>query len=331
VGKKNPATSFIFRDETNLEKYKIKTLGEMARFKTKKVVEEVTKLELDEIRFCVGLDLSFNSPGCAIYDRVTNRWYIAAFAQKAREDIGFYFATQNAEVWLLDVLPETSSDVVTYVHIEKHLMHFILTHIPAECREHHTEIQVEAYAFAAPSESGWNYKLHESTGIILRALYVERFLHVSRVVSGAWKRTVLANGKATKLDVVHFVATNARGPRINMLQILGYDETTLSLNDKNEYVIPTPTQDLADACAICMFIFTKRKVKVKQLLEIQTQVRTPAAKIKGFMLPLRKIDVTKKRKKIKPAPQPAFLQPDDRSKVSFWATTSKKTVSCDGL
>jgi len=294
----------------------------MARFKTKKIIKAVEPLSKSEIRFVAGFDLSLTSSACAIYDLQLKKWYICAFTQKAREDVKFYYATANAEVWLLDALPETHNDVLRYIHVEEHLMKFVCEHIPAQYRKDQTDVRIEQYAFVGPEHAGHSYKLHEIGGIIKRALWKHGFPHVTPVVVGAWKRTVVGKGNCTKLDVVQFIATH--GPKINFLTILGYDESTLAKDEKNQAVVPCPAQDFADASAIAMAAFTTRKSKQKQLAEIiATKAIMSAICVKGKPLAMRKVNIKKRKPKL--TVQPAFLPPTQDSSNSFWASPKHNT------
>ncbi len=293
----------------------------MSRFQTKKIIKDVEPIDKTKLRFAVGLDLSFNSPGCTIIDLQKDRYYHGAFTQKAREDVNFYYATSNAEVWLFDALPETHYDVLKYIHVEKLLMAFLIQHIPMEFRAHHTDVRIEQYAFADPSESGNNYKLHENGGIMKRGLYLNGFLHVLPVVNTAWKRTVIGKGDATKLEVIDFIATH--GPRINFLTILGYDDKTLAKDAKGRAIVPPPAQDLADSCAVALEVITIRKKKDKQLFEIETTKLPEAPRAKGKALKIRQVKTRKRKPPI--VMQPTFLEPTQESKISFWVI-QKKTL-----
>ena len=300
----------------------------MPRFHTKVVVPDLPALQLENVRFAVGLDLSHNSPGCAIFDAVLQKWYICGFAQLAREDVKFHYATEKAEVWLFDVLPTTHNDVLKYIHVEEHLMKFLCAHIPFELRAKYTDVRVEAYAFCCREESGYNFKLHESGGIIKRALHHAGFLHVTPIVTSQWKRTVINKGNCSKIDVIHFVAKY--GPMIDMLLILGYEESTLSKDEKGRLIVPSPCQDMADAVAIALEVFTKRVSIAKRKQDLlETVNQSQSQRVKGACLAIRKKTQSSK-KKLKlppPPPQPAFLPPTPQSLTSFWVSKPITTTT----
>jgi len=229
------------------------------------------------VRFAVGLDLSFKSPGFAIHDLHENKWYVYAFAKLVRDkDASLH--TQTTSVTLLPSLPGLVSkknlklltpserckrDMNCYLHVEKYLLIILDLHIPKDLRKKDvTKVLIEAYVFSAPEESGNNYKLHESGGIIKRALFLAGFEDVQIITDSEWKRTVVGHGKASKLDVVHFITNN--GPCVDMLKFLGYDETKLPPHKKGGIKVPSPSQDLADSSAIAMAVYTKRMAKKPQ-------------------------------------------------------------------
>jgi hypothetical protein len=91
---------------------------------------------------------------------------------------------------------------------------------------------------------------------------------------------VIGHGFASKLDIVHFIATH--GPCVNMLTLLGFDETLLPLDEKNRRIVPTPSQDLADSVAISMWLldsFHVKKPKKRRLS--QATLRTTKKKQTG--------------------------------------------------
>jgi len=210
----------------------------------------------DTLRFLVGFDLSFRSSACAVFDILQKKWFIMACACRQREvDIEYHH--NNVHIKLFPLRPE--GDVPSYLHVEGHFFDWLLKIIPKPLRRHATKVAIEAYVYADPSHSGYSYKLHELGGIIKRQLALTEFTDVQIVPNTTWKAQVIGHGFASKLDIVHFIATH--GPCVNMLTLLGFDETLLPLDEKNRRIIPTPSQDLADSVAISMWLLDSFHVK----------------------------------------------------------------------
>ncbi len=307
----------------NLNKEKKRKMP--SRSKTRIVIPQEEPLEKEDVLFAVGLDLSHKSPGCAIYDILRNKWHICGFAQFVREE-GFHQESADVEVRLLDMLPVTSTDVHKYMHVEKHLMKFLCDRIPQSARRNSTDVRIEQYVFSTAAKSGNNYKLHELGGVIKRALFVANFTHVTPVVPGQWKRTVVNKGNCGKIDVVHYVAKH--GPCIDVLKMLGYDEMSLPLDEKRQIIVPTPSQDLADAVALALEAITQRLSIAKRKIEIDLEekhnIELPPTKTTGTFMPIRKPSEKRRRTKFGTAanpvlPPPCFLEPTPQSKQSFWA------------
>ena len=276
-------------------------------------------------RFAVGLDMSVRSSGCAIHDRLTDMWYLCAFAQNKQEE-QFYYATSRASVTLFPKLPQESStvmhDLERYLHIKKHFVKFLCDHITPDLRTRpFTCVNIEAYAFPKPEEAGHSYKLHESCGIVKYELFLAGFDWFEPIVCSSWKADVIGHGRATKLDVVQFMKTH--GPCLDILTLFGYDETTLRVDAaKGDKKVPCPCQDLCDAPAIAMKVYTDKKTAKKR--SIAALEPTPATKMEaiavlvGRNLPKHKVNL-KRRKQFVPKQTP-FLAKTEQSRASFWTS-----------
>lgn len=239
------------------------------------------------LRFAVGLDLSFTSPGWTIYDIKLNKWCIYAFAQKKREKDTFY-QTENVTIQLLPEIPSDFTDVAKYVYMEHHIITTLDKHISKdECNQ--TMIFIEEYVFDA-NKCNNNYKLHEFGGIIKYALYKNNFFKVDTIVSGAWKKKVIGFGSSSKLNTIKFVSEN--GPCVNMLTVCGYREEDLRWDaQEKKYHVETPCEDLADSVCIAMAIFVTPHAKIKPLTDLQ---------LHELKTDLPTTNKNKKRKKIIP-------------------------------
>lgn len=257
-------------------------------------------------RFAIGLDLSFKSPGCAIHDLHENKWYIYSFAKLVREKNIAGFTHSNVYVELLPRRPQGKGiDMEKYLHVEKHLMKALCQRVPEELRSApYTCVFIEAYVFASREQSGHSYKLQESGGIIKRALHVAKFTNVGIITDSAWKCTVVGHGRASKIDTVHFISKN--GPCTDMLKFVGYEESKLNPTKPGGPVeVPSPCQDLADASAIAMSIYTvrakkppKKRVKIVTTTTSLQKPQTDVVQKKtSFWAPMVDVDSTLSKKK----------------------------------
>ncbi len=242
------------------------------------------------LRFALGFDLSFKSPGWAIHDLYLNKFYVYAFAQKCRE-LNTFFQNELTMVRLLPKIPDDLKlDVEKYVYMEKYIHQTLDKHVPINLRDATTtKVLIEEYVYQSDrSKCGYNFKLHEFGGIIKRMLYVSKFESVNPIVASSWKKKVLGYGVSSKLNTIKFLCEN--GPRVNFLEICGYNEEDLTWDaSKKCYHVETPCEDLADASAICLAVFITNK-KIKKTKKEQFQIDD-------------NLKLTKKRKKIIPIKQ----------------------------
>jgi len=214
------------------------------------------------VRFYVGLDLSFRSPGCAIYDAQDDKWCVIGFVTRVRERGFCARPSKNVLVRLLPEKPDDNGDMGAYLHIERELVGTICELIPKKEHETNCRVRLEAYAYVDRAKSGYDYKMHELGGIIKRQLFLSGFLQTDTIVQSSWKAHVVGRGDAPKIHVVHHVKDNA--PFLDVLGILGFREEELPLNEKGYRKVPTPCQDWADAICITKSMFVPPPAKKKK-------------------------------------------------------------------
>jgi hypothetical protein len=198
-------------------------------------------LSLQNMVVVVGLDLSLTSPGVAIYDTCTKLWSLYGFAQRVREQQ----QSLAPPICLLPPIPAgTRSNEERYEYIRRHIVDDILSRYADEAE---VLVGIEAYAFGAKG-AGHSYKLQELGGVLKHSLWV-RFPGWTQVLipPTKWKKSTTGNGRATKLEVVEYVAAN--GPCLPLVAMLG---TPLGRNG----AVPSPAQDLADAVCIVLSLLT---------------------------------------------------------------------------
>lgn len=195
----------------------------------------------------VGLDMSKNSAAMALYLIRAKSWRAFAFAQRQKEE-SFVYRQPNIKVELLPRVPKTECDLKVYHHTSHHLMKVLNRFIT----EHHIQrdkvaIFIEDYVhLPRGSKFGSNHghKLHENCGIFKYVLFTNGLKNMFIVNNKTWKAKVVANGNASKKDVVDHIAKNE--PCVDMLKIL-------KLKISASGIVPNPAQDLADACAIVKY------------------------------------------------------------------------------
>lgn len=205
------------------------------------------------MKYAVGLDVSFRSPGMCIYDVRNDMWHLFGFAQLLRE-VGFRHRERNVTIELLPIIPH--ADVHAHLHVEAHFFAVLNRLITKEDRDD-TKVAIEMYV-RVPGHENDDWKLHEIGGIIKRQLEVSGFHDVHSVYPATWQSHFLIK---TKLDAVHVISKI--GPMIDVLMLLGYDELKLPVDKKGRKVVPTPVQDLADSTGLAMYLFLPKCKKPK--------------------------------------------------------------------
>jgi hypothetical protein len=247
-----------------------------------------------QYKYAIGIDMSFRSPGLAIHDLTQNKWYVYAFAQFKREENTFY-CKDNTTVRLFDQIPHSKSEkkkaalikpkkkqhedgkllknVQRYNHIVAHFTEAIHQHVPAEWREVHSRVNFEEYVFQQDARKrGNNFKLAEIAGSIKLALYQLGFRNIEPIVASSWKRQVVGHGHCAKLHTVQFMRT--AGPCVDFLGLCNYSDESLKWDNLHkEYEVPSPAQDMADACAVAMSVYAVPLKKINSLLSRNVLVK----------------------------------------------------------
>ena len=232
--------------------------------------------------YLVGLDLSLQSSGCAILHLPTKTWYLSSFAGN-KSQIGSFRVKEDVYVTIFPCVPNAKTEsVLRYHHVQMHLTQEICKRIPHDKRTAHTKIMLEHYCVTA-NQRTTAIRLHESGGIVKSALYTNGFQEVATIDNKKWKAGSVGNGNAAKIDTVRYV--RECGPQLDLLSLFGFDEQALSFCKRSKSLkVPCPVQDLADAAAICMYLFNvlhdtlpKRTKKPKIVIEHSPQVKAELA------------------------------------------------------
>jgi len=193
---------------------------------------------------CIGLDLSLVSTGISVYETSSNRYTLYGFAQRVRE-YGFKYHKGTTSIILLPPVPNspTTTNEERYEHIRHHIVDTIMFPFTDVTD---VVVGIEGYAFGA--SSGSSYKLQELGGVIKHSIWTHYPQWEQTIIPPTrWKKTIIGNGRATKVDVIDYVSTH--GPQVPLMDLLGL---VVSKNGD----IPCPAQDLADAVCIALSIQT---------------------------------------------------------------------------
>lgn len=206
----------------------------------------------------IGIDLSLTSPGIAINNTVTKKWYLYGFLQKKSQP-SFEYESECIHLKLLPHIPDSSTqNEQRYEHIRYHLVDHVLCNFRHDIDNYDTTIHIESYAFS--TKSGSSYKLQELGGIVKHSIW-KSFPNIVQhsVPPTSWKKSVVGNGRATKLEVLQWIKDN--GPCISLLDILN-----LSLTKSRD--VPCPCQDISDAMCIALHDVSNN-LKKRKIKEIQ--------------------------------------------------------------
>jgi hypothetical protein len=205
----------------------------------------------------IGLDLSLTSSGICVHDTLTKSWHLYGFAQRRRE-VGFH---TDLITMLPSVPPSSVCNEARYEHIRHHILDTIMGSVSVSVSEPvDVRVIIESYAFSATG-SAHSYKLQELGGVIKHAIWKTYPKWVVDIVPPtSWKKATVGMGRATKDDVVQYIASH--GPCICLLREMNLERTKSG-------GIPCPVQDLADATCIVL----------SDLSEFRTTKRICCAKI----------------------------------------------------
>ena len=198
---------------------------------------------IKEMTTVVAFDISLRSPAVVVFS--SKGWSLGAFAQ-TKKDMQTVLSNETFRLTVFPVIDSSLSDLRRYKIIESSLVSKSLVPLLAD----HEDIQFvfEGYAFS-PRKMGFTYKLHELTGIIkysISTLYPTS--KISSIPPSVWKRSVLGNTRASKVDVCNFVD---KVDGVDMCTVFGHSQKRDRTGNK---IVRSPVHDICDAMAIAMSV-----------------------------------------------------------------------------
>lgn len=191
-------------------------------------------------RYFIGLDLSLQSPGMAVYDAETKRTSLW-FVPNRKREMGLNASSPSSLVRLHSFAPytdvETKTDAARCIGIARRILHACKSLPVAQC-----VVGIENYAFSKALTNSTNNltRLAELCGVVKCALFARGF-RIACLSPSQIKLLFCGSGKATKFTM--WLAFQPMWP--TLWSILRFDKQPTESS-----TIPNPLTDVVDAFAI---------------------------------------------------------------------------------
>lgn len=198
----------------------------------------------------LALDISVRSPGVAILVRSqgTARWHLYCIAQRQREAAlahrGTIPCADSIDLRVFEA-PAGDDDMSKYARVME------MVRVAARAAKAYAHdigasnvtCLLEGYAFVPSQRRGFNYKIHEVTGVVKTVIHQELGDVATSVSPVTWKRGIALNAGCSKRDVYHAVQSTV-GHDLGILQALMLPSTGH---------VMCPANDVADAMGIALY------------------------------------------------------------------------------